>query len=247
MVIKSLLGAFRFNKPRRCFKAGRLLWMLSARLMQAKNVILKKKVLIRGTWQYLNKVRWKILYNDDCMLKKWSSVPTKSYTLPYKNTISKHITKMVQSKSRSRDINTCSFKSHLWVKRRRLGGSGVTFCWMVECFCSMSLFSLAASTTSWSNCRRQDNLVRLTQPATQINLSKKSFILMYKRQNNRSTNKNLEKRRSESELWQPNTALVNYKVRFSFWPKMCCKGKLSTIYRTTLNKASFLFYIKWAV
>lgn len=29
-----------------------------------------------------------------------------------------------------------------------------TFCWMVECFCSMSLFSLAASTTSWSNCQR---------------------------------------------------------------------------------------------
>ncbi|TNN84106.1 hypothetical protein EYF80_005712 [Liparis tanakae] len=26
---------------------------------------------------------------------------------------------------------------------------------MVECFCSMSLFSLAASTTSWSNCNRQ--------------------------------------------------------------------------------------------
>ena len=32
-----------------------------------------------------------------------------------------------------------------------------TFCWMVECFCSMSLFSLAASTTSWSNCKRQNN------------------------------------------------------------------------------------------
>lgn len=36
---------------------------------------------------------------------------------------------------------------------------------MVECFCSMSLFSLAASTTSWSNCKRQNNwLVKLTEP-----------------------------------------------------------------------------------
>lgn len=40
-----------------------------------------------------------------------------------------------------------------------------TFCWMVECFCSMSLFSLAASTTSWSNCKRQNHwLDKLNKP-----------------------------------------------------------------------------------
>lgn len=52
-------------------------------------------------------------------------------------------------------------------KEGNILGMGVcvcTFCWMVECFCSMSLFSLAASTTSWSNCKRQTWLVKLIQP-----------------------------------------------------------------------------------
>lgn len=33
-----------------------------------------------------------------------------------------------------------------------------TFCWIVECFCSISLFSFAASTANWSSCKEKQKI-----------------------------------------------------------------------------------------
>lgn len=80
----------------------------------------------------------------------------------------------------------CRFPSFVqFESRSRRGQGGVfsefTFCWIVECFCSMSLFSLAASTTSWSNCKRQNSrLTGLTKPPGHARFIHDSDTLMFK-------------------------------------------------------------------